>query len=244
MQQSGLQLVLIEDSFSYIYGLIGKCKLVSEYLLFELVIVVGMVKVVLVVNLKLQWDVWIVDYGWICDLIVEIYLEQFYDFNQCMFQFGGFYCGNVVYECIWKIDSGKVEFIDFSVLFLLGVGEVLGCYYLIMLCFNDQFNIIIYGYSDCLCGLEGLCEIVLINLVEMECVGFKEGDVVSLVGDVGDDVQCEVNGLIVVVFNFFDGCFGGYYLEMNVLVLLWYYDQVLKMLVFKGVLVCICCIDM
>jgi anaerobic selenocysteine-containing dehydrogenase len=152
-----------------------------------------------------------------------------------MFQPGGFYRGNAAHERIWKTESGKAEFTDPSVLSSLGVGEAPGRYHLITLRSNDQFNTTIYGHSDRLRGLEGSREIVLINPAEMERAGLKEGDVVSLVGDAGDDVQREVNGLTVVAFNLPDGCLGGYYPEMNALVPLWYHDQASKTPASKGV---------
>ncbi|MGN6236547.1 FdhF/YdeP family oxidoreductase [Dyella sp.] len=235
MQQSGPQSVSIEDSFSHIHGSIGKRKPASEHLLSEPAIVAGMAKATLAANPKLQWDAWIADYGRIRDLIAETYPEQFHDFNQRMFQPGGFYRGNAAHERIWKTDSGKAEFTDPSVLSSLGVGEAPGRYHLITLRSNDQFNTTIYGHSDRLRGLEGSREIVLINPAEMERAGLKEGDVVSLVGDAGDDVQREVNGLTVVAFNLPDGCLGGYYPEMNALVPLWYHDQASKTPASKGV---------
>lgn len=235
MQQSGPQSVSIEDSFSHIHGSIGKRKPASEHLLSEPAIVAGMAKATLAANPKLQWDAWIADYGRIRDLIAETYPEQFHDFNKRMFQPGGFYRGNAAHERIWKTESGKAEFTDPSVLSSLGVGEAPGRYHLITLRSNDQFNTTIYGHSDRLRGLEGSREIVLINPAEMERAGLKEGDVVSLVGDAGDDVQREVNGLTVVAFNLPDGCLGGYYPEMNALVPLWYHDQASKTPASKGV---------
>ena len=235
MQQSGPQSVSIEDSFSHIHGSIGKRKPASEHLLSEPAIVAGMAKATLAANPKLQWDAWIADYGRIRDLIAQTYPEQFHDFNKRMFQPGGFYRGNAAHERIWKTESGKAEFTDPSVLSSLGVGEAPGRYHLITLRSNDQFNTTIYGHSDRLRGLEGSREIVLINPAEMERAGLKEGDVVSLVGDAGDDVQREVNGLTVVAFNLPDGCLGGYYPEMNALVPLWYHDQASKTPASKGV---------
>lgn len=235
MQQSGPQSVSIEDSFSHIHGSIGKRKPASEHLLSEPAIVAGMAKAALAANPKLQWDAWIADYGRIRDLIAETYPEQFHDFNKRMFQPGGFYRGNAAHERIWKTESGKAEFTDPSVLSSLGVGEAPGRYHLITLRSNDQFNTTIYGHSDRLRGLEGSREIVLINPAEMERAGLKEGDVVSLVGDAGDDVQREVNGLTVVAFNLPDGCLGGYYPEMNALVPLWYHDRASKTPASKGV---------
>ena len=235
VQESGPQSVSIEDSFSHIHGSIGKRKPASEHLLSEPAIVAGMAKATLPANPKVQWDAWIGDYRMIRDLIAETYPEQFHDFNERMFQPGGFYRGNAAHERIWKTESGKAEFTDPSVLSSLGLGDAPGRYHLITLRSNDQFNTTIYGHSDRLRGLEGSRDIVLINPREMERAGLREGDVVSLVGDAGDDVPREVSGLTVVAFNLPDGCLGGYYPEMNALVPLWYHDQASKTPAAKGV---------
>jgi len=235
VQESGPQSVSIEDSFSHIHGSIGKRKPASEHLLSEPAIVAGMAKATLPTNPKVQWDAWIGDYRMIRDLIAETYPEQFHDFNERMFQPGGFYRGNAAHERIWKTESGKAEFTDPSVLSSLGLGDAPGRYHLITLRSNDQFNTTIYGHSDRLRGLEGSRDIVLINPREMERAGLREGDVVSLVGDAGDDMPREVSGLTVVAFNLPDGCLGGYYPEMNALVPLWYHDQASKTPAAKGV---------
>ncbi len=235
MQQSGPQSVSIEDSFSHIHGSIGKRKPASEHLLSEPAIVAGMAKATLAANPKLQWDAWIADYGRIRELIAQTYPEQFHDFNQRMFQPGGFYRGNAAHERIWKTESGKAQFTDPSVLSALGVGDAPGRYHLITLRSNDQFNTTIYGHDDRLRGLKGSREVLLINPRDMERAGLHDGDVVSLVGDAGDERQREVNGLTVVPFNLPDGCVAGYYPEMNALVPLWYHDRASKTPASKGV---------
>lgn len=62
----------------------------------ELVIIVGIVKVILG-NYLVDWDVLIVNYECICELIVDI-IFGFVDFNCCVCYFGGFYFGNFVGE--------------------------------------------------------------------------------------------------------------------------------------------------
>jgi anaerobic selenocysteine-containing dehydrogenase len=117
----------------------------------------------------------------------------------------------------------------------LGVGDEPGRYYLITMRSNDQFNTTIYGFSDRLRGLEGSRMILLINPSDMIRVGLMEGDEVSLIGDTGDNVHREVAGPTATPFDLPDGCVGGYYPEMNVLVPLWYHDRVSKTPASKGV---------
>lgn len=234
-QASGPQSVSIEDSFSHIYGSIAKRKPAADTLKSELAIVTGLAKATLPAHPKWRWDEWTGDYGRVRDLIAETYPDEFHDFNARMFEEGGFYRGNPAHERIWKTESGKAEFTDPTVMSSLGVGDAPGRFHLITMRSNDQFNTTIYGHDDRLRGLKGSRMIVLINPTEMQRAGLKEGDVVSLVGDAGDDQHREVAGLTVTPFNLPDGCLGGYYPEMNPLVPLWYHDKASKTPAAKGV---------
>jgi molybdopterin-dependent oxidoreductase alpha subunit len=235
MQASGRQSVSIEDSFSHIYGSIGRRAPASEHLLSELAIVAGIAKATLPAHPKWRWDEWAGDYAIVRNLIAETYPEEFHDFNARMFQPGGFYRGNKAHERIWKTESGKAAFTCPDVMSALGMGDAPGRYHLITMRSNDQFNTTIYGFSDRLRGLEGSRAILLINPADMAREGLREGDVVSLVGDAGDAVHREVTGLAVTPFDLPDGCVGGYYPEMNVLVPLWYHDKASKTPASKGV---------
>ena len=235
VQASGPQSVSIEDSFSHIYGSIGKRAPASEHLLSELAIVAGIAKATLPEHPKRKWDEWTADYSRVRDLIAETYAKEFHDFNQRMFQPGGFYRGNPAHDRIWKTDSGKAEFTHPTVMSALGIGDAPGRQHLITMRSNDQFNTTIYGFSDRLRGLEGSRTILLINPADMRRENLNEGDIVSLVGDAGDDVHREVAGLTVTPFNLPDGCLGGYYPEMNPLIPLWYHDEASKTPASKGV---------
>lgn len=235
VQASGPQSVSIEDTFSHIYGSVGKRTPAGHHLLSEMAIVAGMAKATLPVHPKWQWDDWVGDYSVVRDLIEETYPEEFRDFNARMFDKGGFYRGNKARERIWETDSGKAGFTSPTVMSSLGVGDAPGRYHLITMRSNDQFNTTIYGFSDRLRGLEGSRDILLINPNDMARAGLKEGDIVSLISDAGDEVHREVAGLRVTSFNLPDGCVGGYYPEMNVLIPLWYHDQASKTPASKGV---------
>ena len=235
VQATGAQAVSIEDSFSHIHGSIGRRTPASAQLKSELAIVAGIAKATLPPHPKWCWDDWTADYAIVRDLIAETYPDQFHDFNARLFNPGGFYRGNPAHERIWKTDSGRAEFTTPTVMSALGIGDAPGRYHLVTMRSNDQFNTTIYGHSDRLRGLEGSREIVLINPDEMARAGLREGDVVSLIGDAGDDVLREVHGLTVTPFNLPDGCLGGYYPEMNPLIPLWYHDEASKTPASKGV---------
>jgi anaerobic selenocysteine-containing dehydrogenase len=235
VQATGRQSVSIEDSFSQVYGSIGKRGRASEHLLSELAIVAGLAKATLRPHPKWRWDDWTGDYSIVRDLIEQTWPDQFRDFNARMFQPGGFYRGNPAHDRVWKTESGKAECTHPDTLSALGVVDAPGRYHLITMRSNDQFNTTIYGFSDRLRGLEGSRTILLINPADMARQGLREGDIVSLTADAGDSIDREVPGLTVTPFDLPDGCVGGYYPEMNVLVPLWYHDKASKTPASKGV---------
>ncbi|MEG3178629.1 FdhF/YdeP family oxidoreductase [Sphingomonas sp. RB3P16] len=234
-QASGPQSVSIEDSFSHIYGSRGKRSPAAETLKSELAIVAGIAKALLPHNAKMRWDDWTDDYALVRDEIAETYPEEFHDFNARMWEAGGFYRGNSAHERIWKTESGKAEFTVPTVLSALGIGAGAGRFNLITMRSNDQFNTTIYGLDDRLRGISGSRTVLLINPEDMKREGLSEGEVVTLVGDAGDDVRRAVTGLTVTAFDLPDGCLGGYYPEMNPLIPLWYHDKASKTPASKGV---------
>ena len=235
MQASGRQTVTIEDSFSHIYGSVGKRSPAGAMLRSELSIVAGIAKATLPSHPKWRWDDWTGDYGLVRELIAETYPAEFHDFSGRMFQPGGFYRGNAAHERTWKTESGKAEFTQPDVISALGTADAPGRFHLMTMRSNDQFNTTIYGFSDRLRGLEGSRMILLINPSDMLREGLTESMKISLVCDAGDDVHREVRGLAVTPFDLPDGCVGGYYPEMNVLVPLWYHDKESKTPASKGV---------
>ena len=62
---------------------------------------------------------------------------------------------------------------------------------LITLRSNDQFNTTIYGFSDRLRGLKGSREMVLMNRAEMARLDLSEGQKVSIVTAIDEDVRAQ-----------------------------------------------------
>jgi hypothetical protein len=84
IQASGPQTVTIEDSFSHIYGSIGRRAPASEHLKSEVAIVCGIAKATLPRNPRWQWGAWTADYGAIRELIARTYPDQFHDMSARM----------------------------------------------------------------------------------------------------------------------------------------------------------------
>ncbi|MBN8809249.1 MAG: FdhF/YdeP family oxidoreductase [Sphingomonas sp.] len=235
VQASGPQAVTIEDSFSCIHGSWGKRPPASPHLKSEVAIVAGIAEALGYTSDKLRWDEWTADYALIRDEIAETYPELFHDFNARMWQPGGFYKGNKARERIWLTESGKAEFTVPESLSALGVGDALGRFHLVTLRSNDQFNTTIYGHDDRLRGIHGTRMVLLISPRDMAEHGLRRGELVSLIGDAGDNVERRVEGLAVTPFDLPDGCVAGYYPELNPLVPLWYHDKDSKTPAAKGV---------
>jgi molybdopterin-dependent oxidoreductase alpha subunit len=235
LQASGPQTVTIEDSFSHIYGSIGRRTPASEHLKSEVAIVASLAKATLPPNPRWQWDAWTADYGTIRELIAKTYPDMFYDMSARMNQPGGFYRGNKAHERVWQTESGKAEFTVPTVLNAGGEDEAPGRYALITLRANDQFNTTIYHNSDRLRGLNGNRMILLISPREMQRAGLREGEIVTLTTDYTDGVEREVSGLTVTPYELPDGCLAGYYPELNPLVPLDHHDQASKTPAAKGV---------
>jgi molybdopterin-dependent oxidoreductase alpha subunit len=235
IQASGSQTVTIEDSFSHIYGSIGRRTPASPHLLSEVAIVARLAKATLPANPKWQWDRWTADYASIRRLIERTYPDQFADFDQRMNQPGGFYRGNAAHDRVWKTDSGKAEFTHPTVMNAHGVAEAAGLFILITLRSNDQFNTTIYGATDRLRGLSGNRMIVLIGPREMQRSQLREGELIALTTDHHDGIEREVTGLTVTPYDLPDGCLAGYFPELNSLVPLDHYDQLSKTPAAKGI---------
>lgn len=212
------QVLSTEDSTSCIHASAGKAEPASPELLSETRIVVELARRTLAPNPKVPWDGWVNDYATIRDAIEQTYPEQFKDFNQRMWQPGGFHRPNSARDRVWKTDTGKANFILPPVLTATGFEDAPNRFRLMTMRSNDQFNTTIYGYDDRFRGIEGTREVVLMNPDDITRLGLRDGQTVKLLSDAGDGVHREVRGLRVVAFDIPRGCVGGYYPECNPLI--------------------------
>jgi molybdopterin-dependent oxidoreductase alpha subunit len=224
LQASGPQQVSMEDSFSQIYGSVGKRKPASAHLKSELDIVAGLARATLAPNPRLRWDDWTGDYSLVRDLIAETWPDQFADMNRRIDIPGGFYRGNAARNRVWKTDSGKAEFTTPTTLDAADLDRRSGRFRLITLRSNDQFNTTVYGLSDRLRGIEGERTIVMMSPKDMAAAGVEAGQRIALVTDLDDGFARRVAGLKVVPYDLPEGALCGYFPELNALAPLSRYD--------------------
>lgn len=218
-----------------ISGSIGHRHPASEHLKSELAIVAGIAKATLPPNPKVKWDAWTGDYSLVRELIEATYPEDFRDFNQRLFEPGGFYRGNAARERVWKTEAGKAVFTTPGQLTSLGFQDRPGRYRLVTLRSNDQFNTTIYGYSDRFRGIEGTRAVLLMNPADIDAVGLQADETVRLVTDLDDGQYRYLGGLKLTPYDIPRGTVGSYYPECNVLVPIYHHDELSKTPASKSV---------
>lgn len=235
VQATGPQAVSMEDSLSHIHGSIGRRPVADPEIRSEIAIISGIAKATLPPNPAVRWDDWTADYGLVREIIAEIWPDDFAGFNDRLFTPGGFYRGNAAREREWKTDSGRAEFTAPERLSALGAPPEGREMTLVSLRSNDQFNTTIYGFSDRLRGIEGGRDIVLVNPEEMQRLGLRPDQRVSLECAVEDGTARRVADLRVVPYDLPDACVAAYYPEINPLIPLGYHDELSKTPAYKGV---------
>ena len=223
-QASGPQQVSMEDSFSQIYGSIGKRTPASATLKSELAIICSLAKATLPANPLWRWDEWTRDYRLVRALIAKTFPDQFAQMETRMNEPGGFYRGNAAHQRVWKTESGKAEFTTPTTLDSTALDRRPGRYRLITLRSNDQFNTTVYGNSDRLRGIEGDRMVVMMSPNDMRELGVSAGAKVSLVTDLDDGIVRRIEGLKVTPYDLPKGALVGYFPELNVLAPLSRYD--------------------
>ena len=234
-QATGPQAVSTEDSTSCIHGSRGRVDPASPHLMSEPAIIGAIAKRLLPPNPAIDWDAWVGDYSKVRDAIEATYPEKFADYNQRMFQPGGFWKGNKAAERIWQTETGKAEFHVPDSLNAAGFEDKSGRFRLMTLRSNDQFNTTIYGYHDRFRGVKGTRDVLFMNREDIRERGLAEGQRVGLTTDLADGVDRRLDGLIVVPYDIPRGCLGAYYPEANVLIPLEHHAEQSHVLAAKSV---------
>lgn len=169
-------------------------------------------------NPNVDWDAWVGDYGLVRQTIENVYPDKFANFNERLFEPGGFWKGNPASHRQWETESGKAEFNVPRALNSSGFAEKEGRFRLVTLRSNDQFNTTIYGYDDRFRGISGTRMVVMMNRADILRLGRNDGDTIALESDAEDGVERVVEGLRIVEYNIPEGTIAGYYPELNYLI--------------------------
>jgi molybdopterin-dependent oxidoreductase alpha subunit len=227
VQASGEQSASMEDSLACIHGSRGVRAPASKQLISEVKLVAEIAKATLDPNPSVTWDDWVDDYSRIRKSIGETYPDIFHDYDQRMWEPGGFHRSIPARERVWKTKTKKANFITPRGLDedkdMPEVGhDVLR---MMTLRSNDQFNTTVYGYSDRFRGIHGTRMVVLMNRDDIDRLGLREGEQVRLRTSSTDNIERSMSGFRVTPYDIPTGCIGTYYPEANTLLPVWHYAE-------------------
>ena len=236
-RQGGVeQAVSMEDSTGCMHGSRGVAEPASDKLLSEPVIVAGIAKATLGPN-KVPWDDWVADYAKVREAIAQTYPEIFHDFEQRMWQPGGFHRPLGACHREWKTPNGKANFIvppsleEDDDMTARGPDVIR----LTTLRSFDQFNTTVYGLHDRFRGIHGTRHVLMMNGEDIARLGFADGQLVRASTAANDGVTREVPGLRIVRYDIPRGCAAGYFPELTPLVPLWHHAVGSQVPAYKSV---------
>jgi molybdopterin-dependent oxidoreductase alpha subunit len=216
LQESGPQLVTVEDSMSVVHASRGRLAPASEHLRSEVAIVTGIAEATLGPRSRVDWAGLRGDYRQIRAHIEHV-IPGFDDYESRVRTKTGFVLPHPPRDRrAFDTPTGLAQF-TVSELELLDVPP--GHLVLQTMRSHDQFNTTIYGLSDRYRGIEGGRQVVLLNGRDLEEHGLSDGDHVDIVAHwPGDDVDRRVRGFRVVEYATPRGTAAAYYPETNPLV--------------------------
>lgn len=222
---TGEQALSMEDTSGCVHGNRGVRKPASPHLISEIRLLCELAKKTFDPNPRIRWDDYMADYAEIRKEISETLPDTFWDYDRRMWEPGGFQRPLPAKHREWKTKTGRANFITPEGLDedhdMPDVGH--DSLRLMTLRSNDQFNTTVYGYNDRFRGIDHTRKVVLMNRSDIDRLGLKVGQSVTLKTVANDGVDRQLPGLLVVAYNIPIGCIGGYYPECNVLMPLWHY---------------------
>ncbi len=220
-QEKGQQKVTVEDSFSMIHASGGVLEPLSKQQKSEPAIIAGMAEATLG-NFPINWAEAISNYDIIREHIAAV-VPGFHGFNQRILEDGGFYLGNSARERNWKTPSGKaiIHSHPLPESILPKRAQDLSSEKTLVLQTlrsHDQYNTTIYGMNDRYRGIKGERNVVFINPADIQRLGFKEGQSVTLRSIWDDETERKVSNFKLVPYSIPAGNIAAYYPETNPLV--------------------------
>ena len=221
---AGAQVLSMEDTSACVHGNRGIRSPASPHLISEIRLLCELGKTMFPDNPRIRWDEYMNDYAEIRKEI-ETTLPDFHDYERRMWEPGGFRRTLPANGREWHTETGKATFVTPE-----GLDEDLDMpdvghdsLRLMTLRSNDQFNTTIYGYDDRFRGIDNTRKVVLMNRSDIDRLGLKVGQAITLRTVANDGVDRSLSGLLVVAYDIPIGCIGGYYPECNVLMPVWHY---------------------
>jgi len=246
-QNSGEQIISVEDSMSMVHSSQGSNPPAAPALRSETAIVAGMAAATLgsarsnshdrdntstnantsekkhTNNGSIDWLALCGDYRRIREHISRV-LPGFSDFNQRLTQPGGFYLQNSAAQRQWKTPSERAHFAPSTLPISVSkyrANERHAHYFTLQtLRSHDQYNTTIYGMHDRYRGVHNERDVVFMNPADIEQLGLEAGDRIDLttVSQSQHAPLRKLHGFKLIAYQIPSGSIAAYYPETNPLV--------------------------
>ncbi|WP_149263640.1 FdhF/YdeP family oxidoreductase [Actinomadura sp. K4S16] len=214
VQETGPQLVSVEDSMGMVHASRGRLAPASGHLLSEVSIVCRLARAALPGS-GTGWEAMERDYDVIRDHVSRV-VPGFEDFNARLREPGGFTLPHAPRdERRFPTATGKAN-LTVNELEVLRVPE--GRLLLQTLRSHDQYNTTIYGLDDRYRGIKAGRRVVLVNPADLSRLGVADGATVDLVSEWPDGAERRAPAFRAVSYPTAPGCAAAYFPETNVLV--------------------------
>jgi molybdopterin-dependent oxidoreductase alpha subunit len=212
-----VQRVTVEDSLCSVHSSQGPLEPASEQLRSEVDIVCSLAMATLGDDPRIPWDQFRSDYTAIRRRIARV-VPGCASYDEKVDQPGGFVLPHPPRDTrTFPTEKGKAVF-TVSPTEVLQVPE--GRLLLQTMRSHDQFNTVIYGLDDRYRGIKGGRRVVLVNKLDIEAQGLRDGQHVDIVSEWEDGSERIAERFRVVAYETPRGCAGAYYPETNSLVAL------------------------
>jgi molybdopterin-dependent oxidoreductase alpha subunit len=215
VQQTGEQVVTVEDSMGEVHASRGRLAPASQHLLSETAIICRLAEATLGDRHSIPWSSFAADYRLIRDRISRV-VPGFDDFETKVARPGGFLLPHPPRdERRFPTDTGKANFTANKLDVLrLPPGRLI----LQTIRSHDQFNTTIYGLNDRYRGVHNGRRVVMVNPDDASKLGLDDGDLVDLVSEWSDNVDRRARGFRLITYPIARQCAAAYFPETNVLV--------------------------
>ena len=223
VQDSGVQSVTVEDSFSMVHRSQGVVSSDTKDMRSEPAIIAGIALATLGNN-PVDWLALSNDYDLIRNYIAKT-LHEFSNMNEKLDKPGGFYLGNSAANHQWNTSNNKAnisnnllpEDIVPASIRALSNNRV---FVLQTLRSHDQYNTTVYGFEDRYRGISGERNIILIHPEDIADLGFKDHQRVDVTSLWPDEIERKIFGFKLIPYDIPKGNVAAYFPEANPLVAL------------------------